>query len=303
MSENDQNQKLDTDQKTGQPKIVTIVVDDSDLAPLDGKPRLGQYCANLWRSRSFIRTHALTKVHKNSRDRYLGNLWVILDPIFQVSIYALIFGLILKVDRGMSNFVGFLVIGVVFFGIFSSGITGGSNLIQNSRSLITSFTFPRIAVVTSGIVKLFLDNLVPCLLAVIIAIAFQWGEPIHWSVIFVIPLYLLAHLFAFGTTAIIARITAFIPDFRSVVTLLSRGLFFLSGVFFEISRFDASPLLQSIVESNPIYQFLKAFRSCIIDGSIPGISSWVFLTVWSVSIATFGFIFFYLAEERYSVVK
>lgn len=303
MAENEQNQKLDFEQKIEQPKIATVIVDDADLASLDGKPRLGQYLANLWRSRLFIRTHALTKVHKNGRDRYLGNLWVILDPIFQVSVYALIFGLILKVDRGMNNFVGFLVVGVVFFGIFSAGITGGSNLMQSSRSLITSFTFPRIAVVISGTIKLFVDNLIPCLLAVVIAIAFQWGEPIHWSVIFVIPLYLMAHLFAFGTTAIAARITAFIPDFRSVITLFSRGLFFLSGIFFEISRFDTSSLLQRIVESNPVYQFLKAFRSCIIDGSIPSISTWVFLTLWSLIIATIGFIFFYLAEERYSVVK
>lgn len=303
MSESEQDQELNTDQKRDHPKLVTVLVDDTELAPLDGKLNLVKYCANLWHNKSFIKAHALTKVHKNGRDRYLGNLWVILDPIFQVAVYVLIFGVILKIDRGMDNFIGFLVIGVVFFGVFSTGITGGSNLIQNSRSLITSFKFPRIAIVVSGIVKLFLDKLVPCLLAIVVAVAFQWGEPLHWGIIFVVPLYFLAHLFAFGTTAIVARITAFIPDAKSVISLLTRGLFFLSGIFFDISRFDASPSLKHIVELNPIYQFLKAFRSCTIDGTIPDAHTWIFLTIWSLTLAILGFIFFYQAEERYSVVK
>lgn len=303
MSETENHKAPDAGQNIDPPATINILVDDTELAPLDGKPNIIQYCINIWSSRSFIRTHALTKVNQNGRNRYLGNLWVILDPIFQVSVYVLIFGLILKTDRGMNNFIGFLVIGVVFFGIFSTGITGGSNLIQTSRSLITSFKFPRIAVVISGIIKLFMDKLIPSMLAIIVAVAFQWGEPIHWTAILVIPLYLLAHLFAFGTTAIAARVTAFIPDFQPVISLFARGLFFLSGVFFDISRFDTSPLLQRIVEANPIYQFLMAFRSCVLDGASPDAGTWIFLVTWSSAIAIIGFVFFYQAEERYSVVK
>lgn len=282
---------------------ITVLVDDSGLSSLSRKLNLVQYIRSLWSRRHFILTFAKTNTYSNGRDRYLGNLWVILDPAFQVSVYALIFGLILKVDRGMDNFIGFLVLGVVFFKFFSTGINGGSNLIQQSRALITSFRFPRAAVAFSATTKQFINNLIPACLAVVAALSFQWSEPIHWTIILVVPLYILAHLFALGTTMVAARITAFIPDFQSIISVITRGLFFISGVFFDISRFDATPLLQKLVEANPIYQFLMAIRSCVLDGVVPTADTWGYLLAWSFGIFIFGFFYFYQAEERYSLVK
>lgn len=281
----------------------TVLIDDSGLAPHTSKESLVQYCKSLWKSRHFVTTYAITKANAKGRDRYLGNLWLVLDPLFQVSVYALIFGLILQVDRGMNNFIGFLVIGVIYFNIFSQGITGGSNLIQKSRALITSFRFPRAAIPVSSTIRSFIDNLIPCLLAIIVAVAFQLDEPFHWTIIFVIPLYFLAHVFTLGTIFIGARLTAFVPDLQSVISLLSRGLFFLSGIFFDVSRFDTSPFLQKFVEANPIYQFLMAIRSCVLDGAIPSAWTWGYLSLWSFGLMLTGFILFYQREEHYALVK
>lgn len=288
---------------TEEQKLKLVLVNDEHLTPLVTKPNFFTYLKQSWHRRHFSFAHAKTGAMSAGRDRYLGKLWIILDPIFQVAVYALLFGLILKVSRGMDNFVGFLIIGVVFFGFFSKGISGSSGIIQSSRALISSFKFPRILLVVSEVIKAIINNAIPAVLAIVFAVLFQLGEPLHWTIILVLPLYFLIHVFLFGAGLIIARVTAFIPDFKSMVSLFMRGMFFLSGVFFSIQRFDTHPTIKSLVEANPIYQFLMAIRSCVLEGEIPAGEVWLYLTLWTLGLNIIGLLYFWAGEERYAGVR
>ncbi|PNK21999.1 ABC transporter permease, partial [Bacillus thuringiensis] len=68
-----------------------------------------------------------------------------------------------------------------------------------------------------------------------------------WTVMLVVPLFLVLHVFTLGLTLIVARITAFIPDAKPLVALLQRALFFVSGIFFSVERFNDQPLIQEIM--------------------------------------------------------
>lgn len=280
-----------------------LLVEDKNLQKLEQRPSLAIYLRQIWRRRHFIRAYARSAAFGSGRDTYLGKVWIILDPALQVAVYALVFGVVLKVSRGMDNFIGFLVIGVIYFRFLSSGLSTGSGLIQKSRSLISSFSFPRAAVAFSAIFKNLLDAIVPALLAVIIALAFQWKEPISWTVTLVPIFFLLIHLFSLGTTLIVARLTAFIPDLKSLVRVVIQGLFFISGIFFSIDRFAEGSVLQTIMKLNPFYQFLSAVRICVLDGDIPPLSLWLSLLCWSSGVFLVGLVFFWRSEAKYAHVK
>ncbi|MGO2826795.1 MAG: ABC transporter permease [Corynebacterium casei] len=279
------------------------IVDDSELVRLQARPALVSYILSLWNFRHFIWEDTKSKSFSSGKGTNLGQAWILLDPILQVGVYVIVFGLILKVDRGMDNFIGFLLIGVIFFRFFSSGITSGGKLIQRSRNLIKSFTFPKVTLAVSVVLRQMIDHIVPALIAVTGALLFQWGEPVSFALLGVIPLFLLAHLFAFGCTCFAARATAFVPDLAKVLSLVTRALFFTSGVFFSISRFDSHPALTKFVEINPIYQFLQATRSCVLEGVFPSVGVWLYLLAWSVILVIFGFVYFWQAEERYVAVR
>lgn len=276
-----------------------MLIDDSHLKLATSRPPLQKYMRDLWDRRFYIGAEARSKAFKIGQDTFLGRAWIFIDPFLQVSIYAIVFGMILKVSRGMDNFVGFLVLGVVYFGMFSHGINGGAGLIRKSKSFINTFDFPAASVVLSSILRQLLDNTVPGITAVLIAIAFQWQEPIHWAIILVIPLFFLIHLFLVGVTLIIARVTEQLPDFSKLVSVGVRGLFFLSGVFFPVTRFDFHPVLHWIVVLNPIYQFLHSIRSCVLEGIVPGLATWAYIFLTSILILSFGIVFFWRAEGTY----
>ena len=101
---------------------------------------------------------------------FLGRAWLVLDPLFQVLLYVFVFGVIIGASRGMDNFPGFLAIGVIFFRNASRGLSSGTNLVQRSRQLISSFHFPRAAVVISTTIKDALDAIVPAVVVVLVAL-------------------------------------------------------------------------------------------------------------------------------------
>ena len=126
---------------------------------------------------------------------------------------------------------------------------------------------------------------------------------IPWTVLLVVPLYLLLHLFGLGLMLIVARLTAFRPEVKVVVNLFSRAWFFLSGVFFSIERFVDHEAVQQVMMANPAYKFLTAIRDCVVYGTAPSWSLWGGLIAWSVGLFLVGFVFFWQAEEKYVNVR
>lgn len=296
-----------TEQRTSgtstKPEVNIVLVDDEHLHKLRARENLLNYLRSLWHRRHFIWAETKSKSLSSGNGTYLGFVWVLLEPLFQVAVYAVVFGLILKISRGMDNFIGFLMIGVIFFGFFTSGITSGGNLIQRSRSIIRSFNFPKASLAVSLVLRQFINHIIPATVAVVGAIAFQWEKGVSIALLGIFPIYLLAHVFAFGCICITARASAFVPDLTKIFSLVNRALFFTSGVFFTIERFSTHPTLTAFVEINPIYQFLMAARSCVMEGALPNIETWLYLSAWSIGLAVIGFVYFWQAEERYIAIR
>lgn len=281
----------------------TIHVDVSGLKRLQSRPPIGEYLRDIWRTRNFTLLNARTSANRNGRDTFLGRIWVLLDPLLQTAFYGFIFGVILQVSKGMDNFPGFLAIGVVFFRITTRGITSGGNLVRRSRAMMSSFNFPRGAVVIGETLKNAIDGIVPAIVAIVLAILWQLDQPVHWTVIMVVPVYILAQFFCLGCSFVVARACAFVPDLKSLVSLVNRGLFFLSGVFFSIERFVNHPTLELLMKLNPVHQFLTAVRVSVLDGTIPTSFTWLYMAGWSFGLTILGFLYFWAAEGRYATLR
>ena len=169
--------------------------------------------------------------------------------------------------------------------------------------MMSSFNFPRGAVVIGETLKNGIDGIVPAVVAVALAIIWQLDQPVHWTVILVIPIFVLTQFFCLGCSFIVARACAFVPDLRSVVNLFNRGLFFLSGVFFSIDRFVNHPTLELLMKLNPVHQFLTAVRLSVLDCIIPSAFTWLYISVWSFGLSIFGFLYFWAAEGRYATLR
>lgn len=289
--------------KQGDQKSEIILVSAASLDTLQARPSFLDYIGKLWQHRYFILSDGRARAFASGRGMFLGAAWIVLNPAIQVALYAFVFGYVLKISRGMENFIGFLIVGVIFFSFISSGLSSGVRLIQANRGLLKSFNFPKATVALSKGIKATVDNIPALCLAVVAALISQYWITPSWTALLVIPLYILLQLFLTGLILFVGRLTAFVPDIGSLITVVTRILYFTSGVFWPIERFVHDPVIAQIVMSNPCYQFLDAARSLILDGEIPGLSTWVELALWSLGSFVLGLIFFWRAEHRYAAIK
>lgn len=286
-----------------EPRPEILLVDASNLNTLRARPSLKEYLSSLWKNRYFIASDARARSFSTGRGMFLGAAWIVLNPAIQVALYAFVFGFILKVDRGMENFIGFLIIGVILFGFISGGLGAGVRLIQGNRGLLKSFNFPKATVAIAKGLKSSVDNLPALLLAVFAALASQYWITPSWTALFILPLYVLMQFFITGIILIVARLTAFVPDLGSLVNVITRILFFTSGVFWPIDRFIHDPAIAQVVMGNPCYQFLDVARQLVLYGTMPGWQTWGALALWSIGAFIIGIVFFWRAEHRYAAIK
>ena len=264
------------------------------------RPTLRAYVAELWGRRRFIFLQARSRAFQSTQGTILGPIWLVLNPFANSMVYWLVFGVLLHTSRGIPNFIAYLVVGYNFFTLFRSSLSDGPKIIRQSRNLSKAYSFPRISLVFSWTIRTALD-FIPILLATFIFVMVIPSPPVlpTWRWLLVIPATLLALVFAFGLASITTALTSLVPDLKFIWPMLGRLWFFTSGVFFGVNRFNSLPTVKTAVESNPGYVLLRINRDLIIYGVTPPLSIWLYFALWAFCLAGIGFLFFWLAEDRY----
>ena len=87
------------------------------------RPPFGDYLRQAWPRRHFMLALASSKAYARNEGGYLGQLWAVITPSLWALVYLFVFGEVLKTDRGIANYTGFLVVGVFLFhfSIFGCG--------------------------------------------------------------------------------------------------------------------------------------------------------------------------------------
>lgn len=263
------------------------------------RPPLARYLQQLWERRHFIVAEARTKAFSGNRDLLLGNLWLVGIPILQGLTYYLIFGVILKVSRGVENFTGFLLIGVFLFRFTTACLNSGVAVMQQNRGLLNAFAFPRAAVPLSVVLRETLSMGPVVLTLVVLLLVMPPGTSVSATWLLFPLVFALHTLFNLGLVLYTARLGAAVPDLKHLVSFLARIWFYVSGVFFAVETFvPAGPWLD-LLQANPLYLVLDMSRDLLLYDALPDARSWVLLTVWALTSPVLGFLYFWQGEEAY----
>jgi ABC-2 type transport system permease protein len=76
-------------------------------------------------------------------------------------------------------------------------------------------------------------------------------------------------LFNLGVGLILSALYIFFRDMTYLYGIFTQVLMFFSAIFYEVDRFPEH--LQKIFLFNPIYIYIKYFRSIVIDSQIPSL--------------------------------
>ena len=275
-------------------------VSSEGLVPVGKRTSLRSYLAALWNRRHFIIAESRAKMSGSTRKNLLGYGWMFLNPLFSVLAFWFIFGFILDSDRGIDNFIGYLVIGVFFFQFTGKCMTGGTGSIRSGASMIKGFQFPRAALPISTVVRNFLDFLPSVVVMAVLIAVIEPAEVITWRVLLVIPVIILQTIFNVGLACFLARLGHKIPDLTNFMSIVSRFWLYGSGVFFSVEdRLADHPVILTFMQFNPLHAYLTLTRNSLLYGADSPVWMWAMGTIWAFGLLIVGFLFFWRGEESY----
>jgi teichoic acid transport system permease protein len=234
------------------------------LRPSAQRPSVTAYLYQLWRRMPFILAYATARNIAMYTEAKLGQLWQVLTPLLNAGVYFLIFGLLLHINRGVPNYLAFLVTGVFVFNFTQRVFLTTSNVMRESLPLIRALQFPR-ASLPLAYVMVELQQMALSM-AVLIVIVLITGEPVTWYWLLVIPALALQTLFNAGVGLLVARLGAQLNDFSQLLPFLMRTWLYASGVLYSIATLDLKhhPWVITVLELNPAALYITLVRNALL---------------------------------------
>lgn len=228
----------------------------------------------------------------DSATYYLGSLWWLLEPLIYLSAFYVIFGLVMQRGDGIA-FVGFLLCGLVYFKWFSTSITKASNAILNNAGLINQIYLPKMVFPLIDISCCTLRFLMVLVLFLPFMIMVS-GLNEAWLALPVVML--IQAIFITGAGLMASFLIPIYPDLQKVLDNFMLLLFYMSGVFFDISQ--TSEKIQSILNLNPMAVLLHEYREILLYGHWPDWGQLTSIGLFSLLLLTAGVALLHLYDRK-----
>ena len=302
------------------------------LRPSSARPSLLSYLRLVWQRRHFIVAYATARSVSMYTEARLGQLWQVLTPLLNSAVYYLIFGILFQANRGISNYIAYLVTGVFIFAFTERSIVVGSTVMRANLALIRALHFPRACLPLAYVLVEFQQLLLSML--VLFAIVLGTGEPLTWYWLFLVPVLVLQATFNMGAALIMARLGAGAQDVSQLIPFLTRIWRYFCGVMYSIASLPATlpEWAKNVLSLNPAAVYISLTRYAIMSTQradapgaqpynaakcaifnakkIPALQAychpttttselWLAGVGWAVVTLAVGVVYFWQAETRY----
>lgn len=217
-----------------------------------------------WRYRHFI----LSSIRNDFRSRFarskLGGAWMILHPLTQVLMYAVVLSAVLSAKLpGIDNrfaYAIYLTAGMLAWSLFSETVTRCLTIFIDNGNLLKKMAFPRICLplIVGG--SSLVNNLL-LLLTIVIIFAFL-GHPPTSELLWMPILTVAALALGMGVGLVLGVLNVFMRDIGQIVPVLLQFSFWFTPIVYPKSIVPENylPLLQL----NPLYHLVSAYQDVLV---------------------------------------
>ena len=226
------------------------------------------------------------------RQTVLGYAWIVLNPLVQLSVLYIVFGLILGRGAGIENYVVVLALGFFSWHLFSQAITVGSESLTQARNIFhPPSTGPLCAlrcVLTYP--RLHRDRPHDC--------PALDGDRRDTPITAVwIPIIFLAQLmFTIGLALPLAALNVYYHDERFLLNVVIRVWFWITPVFYTVK--EVPERYRFAIDWNPLARFIDAYRLVLLSGKTPSADNLAFILVVPCVALTVGYYIFSKLEHN-----
>ena len=221
--------------------------------------RIRQFMRDLWDYRELFWTFVERDVKVRYKQTALGVVWVILQPLFMMGAFSIIFGKIAKMPTDGLPLPLFYLAALVPWNTFATALSQSALSMESNAQLISKVYFPRVVVPGGIICGSFVDFAIGWTLLNGVAI---WLGHWHWQLVVLTPLLLFMQgSTAFGVGLVLAMLNAQYRDVKHAVGFVVQIFMLATPVIYPLSKL---PLwAQHWAFFNPMAVVVTTYRSIL----------------------------------------
>ena len=195
-----------------------------------------------------------SKFRRETKRRYLGYAWLVLDPLIISLIYLFVFTVV-KARIGPDS----ILVGITMYRVFQSSIMSGLNAIPDPNGGLKCERVPTKVLLSATVYHRLIDIFLQTILITIILIIY-FKIPIVGGMLFLLLAQVMGFL-SFGLGSIISPAVARIPDIKTIVGYVLRLGFYASPALYPMYKMTGTHYLVNTY--NPFAFFAELGRDIL----------------------------------------
>ncbi len=257
---------------------------------------------NFWRYRYLLQHLVMRDFRLKYRRSVLGVVWSVLNPLLMCLVYWVVFSTIFETrDMGIENFPVFLICGQLLFSFFADTTSSGMSSVLTASALLKKVYVPKyifpLEKCCFGMVNTFFS-----FIALILIMIFT-GNPFTPAALLCIYPLITLFFFSLGVALILSACTVFFRDIMHMWSVFTTALMYFSAIFYEPTAFGGNIVfglsLQTLIGFNPLYWYITAFRTTVMNGELLTINMWVVCGACAVVSMILGCTVFSRTQDRF----
>jgi lipopolysaccharide transport system permease protein len=254
--------------------------------------------AELFKYRELIGFLVWRDIKVRYKQTTLGVAWAVLQPLFTMIVFSVIFGRIAQLPSDGVPYPLFTMAGLLPWQLFSASFTGSANSLVGSAGLITKVYFPRLVVPLATVAGTLVDFTIS--LVLLLGMCAYYHQMPTLAVVW-LPLFLLLALAtALGAGLWCSALNVRYRDVQYVLPFFMQALLLASPVAYS-GTLIKSPLLRTVYALNPMAGVIQGFRWAFLGSPAPGALIWLSVAMTVVLLAS-GVMFFKRMEASFADV-
>ncbi|KKK36476.1 teichoic acid ABC transporter permease [Mesobacillus campisalis] len=235
------------------------------------------------------------EIKSANNNNYLGRLWELLNPLIQLSIYWLVFGIGVRGGQSitMENgahvpFFIWMVTGMIVWFFVNPAISKSTRSIYSRLQLISKMSFPMSAIPSFVIMAHFYTHL---MLVAVVMVFLQFTD-FKLSVYYLqLPYFMLGTLiFLLALGLITSTLSTMIRDVQQIVQSVLRMMLYLTPLIWHTDKFEVKGMdLTFLLKLNPLYYLVEGYRASLLG------TTWYFVKYGQYTLYFWALLFMMLA--------
>jgi homopolymeric O-antigen transport system permease protein len=244
----------------------------------------------VYRKRALTYELARREITSEHTTKALGMFWGILQPLFVLIVYAVIYGVVFKARIGGThalprNFTIYLLSGLVPWFAFLLSMTKATSVIVGNANLVKEVVFDlNLLPVATAIAACF--SLVLGLGFVVLLSLLDYGIP-PLTYLALPALFLVQFLAMTGSAFALSALGTFIRDVRDLVQLSAVVLIFLMPIVYVPTEVPST--FRPLVALNPLTYMVYCYQDVLYFGRIAHPTAWIVFPLGSLFLFAAGY--------------